>query len=81
MRYAPFLLVFLVMGLVACDNTQEPADLTADTQQLLCLEPITCENGDCDLGRAVESPADCTDGMFARLSTAGFVSVDQALYV
>lgn len=71
---APLLL--LPLATLSCaDVPHEPPQAVVETRELLCLEPIRCENGECDLGRSVRSEAECTDGLFARLNTMGLVTI------
>lgn len=73
---APLLL--LPLATLSCaDAPHEPPQAVAETRELLCLEPIRCENGECDLGRSVRSEAECTDGLFARLNTMGLVTISE----
>lgn len=73
---APLLL--LPMATLSCaDAPHEPPLAVAETRELLCLEPLRCENGECDLGRSVRSEAECTDGLFARLNTMGLVTISE----
>lgn len=64
---------------VACEEApHEPLELVARSADMLCLEPVTSLDGECDLGRAVSSPAECSDGLFARLDRTGFVTISEA---
>lgn len=71
-------LLMLPLATLSCaDVPNEPSQTAAETFELLCLEPIRCENGECDLGRSVRSEAECTDGLFARLNTMGLVTISE----